>query len=124
MRLLYCNKYNYRFSGTEVYLFELMELMRSKGHEVALFSMADDRGAPTPYDKYFVPHVDFKGQLNWGQKVHGAAHAIYSTEARRRIRSMIQEFRPGIHTGDLPSSFTFDPVGVASAERPCHIPPQ
>jgi hypothetical protein len=96
MRVLYCNKYNYRFSGTEVYLFELMELMRSKGHEVALFSMADGRGEPTPYDKYFVPHIDFKGQLNWVQKVHGAAHAIYSTEARRRIRAMIQEFRPDV----------------------------
>ena len=44
MRILYCNKYNYAFSGTEVYLFEAMELMRSKGHEVALFSMADSRG--------------------------------------------------------------------------------
>ena len=28
MRILYCNKYNFAFSGTEVYLFELMELMR------------------------------------------------------------------------------------------------
>ena len=44
MRVLYCNKYNYRFSGTEVYLFELMDLMRANGHEVALFSMADERG--------------------------------------------------------------------------------
>src|SRR5579864_3412766 len=57
MRILYCNKYNYRFSGTEVYLFELMELMRSQGHEVALFSMADPRGEPTPYDQHFVPHI-------------------------------------------------------------------
>jgi len=96
MRVLYCNKYNYRFSGTEVYLFELMELMRSNGHEVALFSMADERGQPTPYDRHFVPHIDFKGQLSWQQKVRGAAHAIYSTEARRRIRAMIKEFRPDV----------------------------
>lgn len=96
MRVLYCNKYNYRFSGTEVYLFELMELMRSNGHEVALFSMADERGERTEYDRYFVPHLEFKGQLNWRQKIHGAAHAIYSTEARRRIRAMIQEFRPDV----------------------------
>jgi glycosyltransferase involved in cell wall biosynthesis len=96
MRVLFCNKYNYRFSGTEVYLFELMELMRSKGHEVALFSMADERGEPTRYDRHFVPHIDFKGELNWRQKVRGAAHLIYSTEARRRIRAMIQEFRPDV----------------------------
>ena len=55
MKILYCNKYNYPFSGTEVYLFELMELMREQGHQVALFSMADPRGEPTPYDRYLVP---------------------------------------------------------------------
>ncbi len=32
MRILFCNKYNYPFSGTEVYLFEAMELLRSRGH--------------------------------------------------------------------------------------------
>ena len=102
MRLLFCNKYNYRFSGTEVYLFELMELMRSNGHEVALFSMADERGEPTPYDRHFVPHIDFKGELIWRQKVQGAAHVIYSTEARRRIRAMIQEFQPDVaHTRSI-----------------------
>lgn len=96
MRVLYCNKYNYRFSGTEVYLFELMDLMRSNGHEVALFSMADQRGEPTPYDKHFVPHIDFKGQMSWPQKVRGATHAIYSIDARSRIQAMIKEFRPDV----------------------------
>ena len=47
MRILYCNKYNFAFSGTEVYLFEAMDLMRSQGHEVALFSMTDPRGERT-----------------------------------------------------------------------------
>lgn len=96
MRILYCNKYNYPFSGTEVYLFEAMELMRSKGHEVALFSMADSRGSPTPYDRYFVPHIDFKEQSGRFRKVELAARAIYSRDARRRIRAMIAEFRPDV----------------------------
>jgi glycosyltransferase involved in cell wall biosynthesis len=96
MRILYCNKYNYRFSGTEVYLFELMELMRAQGHEVALFSMADPRGEPTPYDQHFVPHIDFKAKSGWWQKARHAGHAIYSTEARRRMRAMIEDFRPDV----------------------------
>jgi glycosyltransferase involved in cell wall biosynthesis len=96
MRILYCNKYNYPFSGTEVYLFELMELMRTQGHEVALFSMADPRGEPTPYDQHFVPHIDFKAKSGWWQKARRAGHAIYSTEARRRIRAMIADFRPDV----------------------------
>ena len=43
MKILFCNKYNFRFSGTEVYLFELMDLLKAQGHEVALFSMQDAR---------------------------------------------------------------------------------
>src|ERR1022692_4141893 len=96
MRILFCNKYNYPFSGTEVYLFEAMELMRSKGHEVALFSMADARGLPTPYDRYFMPFVDFKKPSGWFHKVGLAAHAIYSREAPRRMRAMLADFRPDV----------------------------
>ena len=96
MRILYCNKYNYPFSGTEVYLFELMELMREQGHQVALFSMTDPRGEPTPYDQHFVPHMDFKAESGWWRKSWQAGHAIYSWEARRRIRAMIEDFRPEV----------------------------
>src|SRR6202030_368022 len=96
MRILYCNKYNYAFSGTEAYLFEAMDLMQSMGHEVALFSMADSRGKPTPYDRHFMPNIDFKKQSGWFQKARLAGRAIYSREARRRIRAMIAEFRPDV----------------------------
>ena len=97
MRILYCNKYNFPFSGTEVYMFELMDLMRAQGHEVALFSMADPRGQPTPYDRHFLPNIDFKKPAHgWFARVRLAAHAIYSTEARRRLRQVIAEFRPDV----------------------------
>jgi glycosyltransferase involved in cell wall biosynthesis len=97
MRILYCNKYNFPFSGTEVYLFELMDLMRAHGHEVALFSMADPRGQPTKYDQHFVPHIDFKAR---GRGFLGntklATNAIYSRDARQRLGRMIAAFRPDV----------------------------
>lgn len=96
MRILFCNKYNYPFSGTEVYLFEAMELLRSKGHEVALFSMADSRGQATAYDRHFTANVDFKKQSGWFDRIALAGAAIYSIEARRRIRAMIADFRPDV----------------------------
>ena len=96
MKILYCNKYNYLFSGTEAYMFEAMDLMRSKGHSAALFSMADPRGNPTPYDHYFMPHTEFKNQKGWFLKARLAAQAIYSIEARLRIRAMITDFRPDV----------------------------
>ena len=42
MRVLFCNKYNYRFSGTEVYLFELMELMRQQALNFGTRVITDD----------------------------------------------------------------------------------
>ncbi|HLV89108.1 MAG TPA: glycosyltransferase family 4 protein [Candidatus Sulfotelmatobacter sp.] len=96
MRILYCNKYNYPFSGTEVYLFELMELMRSRGHEVALFSMQDPRGKTTPFDQHFVRHIEFKQDSGLRLRMRKAAHAIYSLEARQCLREMIREFRPDV----------------------------
>jgi glycosyltransferase involved in cell wall biosynthesis len=97
MKILYCNKYNFAFSGTEVYLFELMDLMRARGHEIALFSMADTRGQPTKYDRHFVPQVDFKaGSRAFVGQARLAARAIYSPDARRRLRGMIAEFRPDV----------------------------
>jgi hypothetical protein len=76
MRILFCNKYNYPFSGTEVYLFEVMELMRSRGHQVALFSMADGRGQSTPYDRHFMPNTDFKKPSGWFHKIRLSGQAI------------------------------------------------
>ena len=82
MRILFCNKYNFAFSGTEMYLFEVMELLRAHGHEVALFSMCDSRGQPTAYDAHFVPHVDFNSEAGCWRRARQLPRAIYSSEAR------------------------------------------
>src|SRR5437588_5182014 len=97
MKILYCHKFKFPFSGTEIYLFELMRLMREQGHQTALFSMADDRGEPSEYDPCLMPKVDFKsGGKSWVERAHLAAHAIYSREARTRLGRLIREFRPDV----------------------------
>ncbi len=55
MRILYCNKYNYRFSGTEAYLFDLMQRMDERGQETALFSMDHGRSPAFAGRSYCVP---------------------------------------------------------------------
>jgi len=73
-----------------------MELMRSRGHEAALFSMADDRGPVTPYDHHFVPVTDFKQSAGLARKTRLAFHAVYSIDARTRIGQMIDDFKPEV----------------------------
>ncbi len=97
MKILYCNKYNFDFSGTETHLFDVMQLMRGRGHETALFSMLDSRGSATPYDRHFARYVDFKTPgLSLTQRVRLAARVIYSHDSKLRIRHMIQDFAPAL----------------------------
>ena len=97
MRILYCNKYDYPFSGTESYLFDLMQRLDERGHETALFSM--NHGSPSAFAgrSYRIPYVNFKDpNASFLQKVKMAAHALYSTSARRAIRDCIADFAPDL----------------------------
>src|SRR5438045_9653368 len=96
MRILFCNKYNYAFSGTEMYLFEVMELLRAHGHQVALFSMADKRGQQTRQAAHLVAYVDFKSVSGRCRRAGQLPSAIYSPEARHTSRGMIREDRPDV----------------------------
>ena len=97
MRILYCNKYDYPFSGTESCLFELMERVERLGHETALFSM--DHGQSEAYAgrKYRIPYFNFKDpDATLKQKVKMAAHALYSRSSRRTMRECLRDFSPDV----------------------------
>ncbi|MGB8012905.1 MAG: glycosyltransferase family 4 protein [Terriglobales bacterium] len=97
MRILYCNKYDYPFSGTEVYLFDLIHRMDRRGHETALFSMDHGRAPAFAGRSYRIPHVDFKdANAGFLKKVTMAAHAIYSPSARRAMRDCLEDFSPDL----------------------------
>ena len=57
----------------------------------------DPRGEATKYDQHFVPAIDFKGArpgpLSGARQV---AHALYSRQARQKLRDMIKAFRPDV----------------------------
>jgi glycosyltransferase involved in cell wall biosynthesis len=97
MRILYCNKYDYPFSGTECYLFDLIERMNQRGHETALFSM--DHGKPSSFQgrSYRIPFMNFKDpEASFLRKVRMAAHAIYSPSAKLAMRNCIESFAPDL----------------------------
>ncbi len=97
MRILYCNKYNYPFSGTEAYLFDLIQQMDRRGQETALFSMDHGRTPAFAGRSYLIPHIDFKDP-NAGllKKVKMAAHTLYSPSARRAMRKCLADFSPDL----------------------------
>ena len=97
MRILYCNKFNYPFSGTESYLFDLMRRMEQRGHEAALFSM--DHHQPSAYTgrSYLIPYKNFKDySAGLFKKAMLAAHVLYSPSARRSMRECLREYSPDV----------------------------
>jgi glycosyltransferase involved in cell wall biosynthesis len=97
MRILYCNKYDYPFSGTEAYLFELIGQMNERGHTTALFSMDHGHASAFAGRSYRIPRVDFKDhKAGFLKKARMAAHALYSTSARRAMRACLADYSPDV----------------------------
>ena len=81
--------------GTERYYFDLSDLLTSKGHEVAYFSMLDTGNEKTKWKKYFVDNMDFskRGGVNFFQKIK---RMLYSLEAKSKIGNVLDDFKPDI----------------------------
>jgi glycosyltransferase involved in cell wall biosynthesis len=92
MRILQVNKYYYPRGGAEQHFLDLKDLLEEHGHTVAVFSMDHPHNLPTPYQKYFVSNLDTDnfGQLSWVNKIKGAGRIIYSREAKKKIKSLLQ----------------------------------
>ncbi|MBR3134845.1 MAG: glycosyltransferase family 4 protein [Clostridia bacterium] len=91
MKILLVNKFHYLKGGSEKYYFELGELLKEHGHEVAWFSMEDDKNITTGDKEYFVEKFD----LNNGSKLK-ALDVIYSKENKKLMEKALDEFKPDI----------------------------
>src|ERR1700690_3737600 len=97
MRILYCNKYDYPFSGTETYLFDLIHRMEERGHETALFSMDHGQTPAFTGRAYRIPRINFKDpSAGFFKKISMAAHAVYSPSARGAMRHCLADFSPDL----------------------------
>jgi glycosyltransferase involved in cell wall biosynthesis len=95
MRILLVNKYYYRRSGTERYLFNVKRLLEARGHRVEAFAMQHPLNEPATFAPDFPPHVDFHevtalGRLGAGLRV------IWYPGAARRIARVLDAFRPDV----------------------------
>ena len=91
MKILLVNKFHYLKGGSEKYYFELGDLLKKHGHQIAFFSMKSDKNLKTKEKEYFVDEID----LNTGSKLK-ALDVIYSKENKIKMLQAIDEFNPDI----------------------------
>jgi len=94
MKVLLVNKFHWNKGGSEKYYFELGQLLKEHGHEVAYFSMQDEKNIKTGDKEYFVPKFD----LNNSSKLK-ALDVISNKENGRLMAKALDEFKPDIVIG-------------------------
>lgn len=82
--------------GTETFHFGLADSLRESGHEVIFFSMKDDRNIPCDEAKYFVNNIDYNARISPASKALLAVKLVYSLEAKKKIRALIEAEKPDV----------------------------
>lgn len=95
MKILMVNKFLYPNGGSETYMFKLGEYLESAGHQVQYFGMEHpDRCVSNSADCY-TENMDFHNSSAL-KKIPLAFKTVYSAEARKKIRKVLDNFKPDI----------------------------
>ena len=95
MKILMVNKFLYPNGGSETYIFKLGDHLISQGHEVQYFGMEHEGRCVGNAVNVYTSNMDFHNasKLN---KLKYIIKTIYSLEARRKIRLVLNDFQPDI----------------------------
>ena len=95
MKVLIVNKFLFPNGGSETYVFKLGEYLTTKGHEVQYFGMQHEGMCVGNRVNAYTSDMDFHGG-SWLSKLKYPVKVIYSTEARKKIRLVLDDFRPDV----------------------------
>jgi glycosyltransferase involved in cell wall biosynthesis len=94
MKILMVNKFLYPNGGSETYIFKLGDYLKSQGHDVQYFGMEHAGRVVGNKAGSYTSNMDFHtGKL---QKLLYPFKIIYSVEARRKIRKVLDDFDPDV----------------------------
>lgn len=95
MKILMINKFLHPNGGSETYIFKLGEYLISHGHEVQYFGMEHEGRCVGNNVNAYTSDMDFHG----GSKISKITYplkTIYSSEARKKIRLVLDKFQPDV----------------------------
>ena len=94
MKILIVNKFLYPYGGSETYIFTLGRQLCSMGHEVQYFGMEHECRVVGNHMESYTSNMDFHG--GGLQKLLYPFRIIYSREARKKIRIVLDDFKPDV----------------------------
>ena len=93
MKILLVNKFYYRRGGDCIYMLNLEQLLKTHGHDVAVFAMDYPENIETEWKRYFPNEIKFTpgvGMLETFMRMFGLG------EVKRKFNSLLNDFKPDV----------------------------
>ncbi len=87
MRVLLSNKFYYRRGGDCIYMMELEQLLKAKGHDVAVFSMQYPQNFPSIWSRYWPSNMSIFKVLS---------RPFGDSEVKRKFNALLDDFNPDV----------------------------
>lgn len=114
MKILLVNKFLYPKGGSETYMFNLGNILSSKGHSVEYFGLQNEKNTVGNSIGSYVSDIDFSKGAK--KNIKAPLRIIYSSEARKKIRAVLDRFQPDIiHFNNI--QFHLTPSVILEAEK-------
>ena len=91
MKILLVNKFHWMKGGSETYYFGLGKMLKEHGHEVAYFSMKNEKNIITGDKEYFVEESDMNSK-----NITKAFDVIYNKKNKKKMEEALDDFKPDI----------------------------
>lgn len=95
MRILMINKFLHPNGGSETYIFKLGKQLEAMGHEVQYFGMEHQGRCVGNRVNAYTADMDFHGGSKLAKLTY-PIKTIYSSEARKKLRLVLADFRPDV----------------------------
>lgn len=95
MKILMINKFLYPNGGSETYIFKIGEWLEKNGHEVQYFGMEHAGRCVGNRLNAYTSDMDFHGGSILSKLTY-PIKTIYSSEARKQIRKVLDDFKPDV----------------------------
>ena len=95
MKILMINKFLHPNGGSETYIFRLGDSLTARGHEVQYFGMEHEGRCVGNRVNAYTSDMDFHGGSKLAKLTY-PIKTIYSSEARRKLRLVLEDFQPDV----------------------------
>ena len=114
MKILMINKFLYPKGGSETYILKLGKILEANGHEVQYFGLENEKNTVGNAANSLVSHLDFSTGVRGN--LLAPFRIIYSAEARKKIRKVLDLFRPDVvHLNNI--QFHLTPSIILETEK-------